>query len=108
MAMKRRTNRPLFDESFVMPEPFVCNPDGQSLKRYDGPPLTIGGELDKLATNIGMGRCFAGIHWCSDVEDGLRLGEEVAIRILREVRLTLPEPFSGLQFHRLDGQLATV
>jgi hypothetical protein len=93
-----------FDETFDIPEPLVANADGLSLKRYDGPPLTLRGELDKLATNVGMGRCFAGIHWRSDVEEGLRLGEEVAIRVLREIRLTTREPFSGFRFHRLDGQ----
>lgn len=96
-----------FDETFVIPEPLVANADGLSLKRWDGPPLTLRGELDKLAANIGMGRCFAGIHWRSDVEEGMRLGEEVAIRVLREIRLTAHEPFSGFRFHRLDGRAVT-
>jgi hypothetical protein len=96
-----------FDETFVLPEPVVSRADGHSLERYDGPPLTLGGELDKLATNIGMGRCFGGIHWRSDVEEGLRLGEEVAIRVLRELQLTATEPFGGFRFHRLNGQPVT-
>jgi hypothetical protein len=93
-----------FDETFVIPDPVVVGEDGISVKRYDGPPLTVGGELDKLATNIGMGRCFAGIHWRSDIEAGLRFGEDVAISVLREVKLTCHEPFSGFRFHRLNGQ----
>jgi hypothetical protein len=93
-----------FDETFVIPEPVVARADGLSLARFDGPPLTAGGELDKLAANIGMGRAFAGIHWRSDVEAGMRLGEEVAISVLRELQLTAREPFSGFRFHRLDGQ----
>jgi hypothetical protein len=93
-----------FDENFVIPEPVVCSANGLALKRYDGPPLTLRGELDKLATNIGMGRCFAGIHWRSDIDEGLRLGEDVAIRVLREVRLTTHEPFGGFRFHRFDGE----
>jgi hypothetical protein len=93
-----------FDERFSIPEPVVCSANGLALKRYDGPPLTLRGELDKLATNIGLGRCFAGIHWRSDIEEGLRLGEEVAIRVLREVHLTMHEPFGGFRFHRLSGQ----
>lgn len=93
-----------FDETFVIPDPVMAGEDGVSVKRYDGPPLTVGGELDKLATNIGMGRCFAGIHWRSDIEAGLRLGEEVAISVLREVKLTCHEPFSGFRFHRFNGQ----
>src|SRR6266446_1725438 len=39
------------------------------------PGLTIGGEIDKLASNIAFGRNFAGIHWRSDAEEGMRLGE---------------------------------
>ncbi len=94
----------LFDETFVLPEPVVARADGLALVRFDGPPLTLGGELDKLAANIGMGRAFAGIHWRSDLEAGMRLGEEVAISVLRELQLTAREPFSGFRFHRLDGQ----
>jgi hypothetical protein len=93
-----------FDETFPIPDPLTANADGLSLKRYDGGVLTVGGELDKLATNMGIGRCFAGIHWRSDVEEGLRLGEEVAIAVLREIRLAMHEPFSGFRFHRLDGR----
>jgi hypothetical protein len=93
-----------FEETFVLREPFVANANGQSLKRYPGAPLTVRGELDKLAANAGMGRCWAGIHWRSDVEEGLRLGEEVAIRVLREGRLALHERFAGFRFHRIDGR----
>jgi hypothetical protein len=93
-----------FDETVVIPDPVVAGEDGISVKRYDGPPLTVGGELDKLATNIGMGRCFAGIHWRSDIEAGLRLGEEVAISVLREIKLSCHEPFSGFRFHRFNGE----
>jgi len=93
-----------FDEEWIVRDPFVANANGQSLKRYAGPPLTVGGELDKLASNIGFGRCWAGIHWRSDIEEGLRLGEEVAIRVLREERLAAHEPFGGFRFHRADGR----
>jgi hypothetical protein len=96
-----------FDEAWVLPEAVTASADGLSLARYDGPPLTVGGELDKLATNIGLGRMFAGIHWRSDIEAGMRLGEEVAISVLRELQLTCREPFSGFRFHRLDGRPVT-
>jgi hypothetical protein len=97
-----------FDESYVLPDPVVASADGLSLASYQGPPLTVGGELDKLAANIGTGRTFAGIHWRSDVEEGLRLGEEVAICTLREIRLAAREAFFGFRFHRLDGQPVAV
>jgi len=40
--------------------------DPTKLIPYVGPPLTVGGELNKLATNIGQGRNWAGIHFRSD------------------------------------------
>jgi hypothetical protein len=92
-----------FDENWVFPDPVQSKADGRAVYRYDGPPLTLRGELDKLAANLGMGRCFAGIHWRSDVEEGLRLGEDVAIRVLREIRLASHES-CAFRFHRLDGR----
>jgi hypothetical protein len=97
-----------FDEKYVLPQPVEPSADGQALQPYGGPPLTVGGELDKLAVNIGMGRNFAGIHWRSDLAEGLRLGEEVAISVLREIKLTGNELLAGFTFHRLDGTPVTV
>lgn len=97
-----------FDDSFVVPSPVVATPDGLGLEPYKGPPLTVGGELDKLAWNVGMGRNFAGVHWRSDTGAGLDLGERVAIEVLREVKLTGNEVFSGFHLRRFDGQRVTV
>ena len=52
----------IFDERFVIPSPVEPNADGLRLQDYDGPPLTVGGELNKLAFNIGMARVMAGLH----------------------------------------------
>ncbi len=97
-----------FDASYLVPNPVVPTPDGLALQPWSGPALTVGGELDKLAWNIGMGRDFAGIHWRSDVEAGLELGERGAMAVLRELRLTGNELFSGWSFRRLDGQRTTL
>jgi hypothetical protein len=93
-----------FDDSWVVPKPMVATADGLALEAYGGPPLTVGGELDKLAWNIGMGRNFAGIHWRSDVGAGVELGERAAIEVLREVRLTGNEVFSGFSLRRFGGE----
>jgi hypothetical protein len=98
----------LFDESFVIPNPVVATPDGLSLVPYSGPDLTVGGELNKLASNIAMGRNFAGIHWRSDYAESLKLGEAVAISILRDQRLTYQEDFRGFTFTKFDGSTVTV
>ena len=46
--------------------------------------MTVGGELNKLAANIAMGRNFAGIHYRADADHGMRLGERVAIACLQD------------------------
>ncbi|HEY0555989.1 MAG TPA: vanadium-dependent haloperoxidase [Thermoanaerobaculia bacterium] len=50
----------------------------------EGATLTVGGELDKLASNIAFGRNFAGVHFRSDGEHGILIGEEVAIHYLQD------------------------
>lgn len=92
-----------FEESFVLPNPVVPSADGLSLLPYSGSPLTVGGELNKLAVNICMGRDFAGIHWRSDGAEGLQLGEDAAVRILQDYRNTYNEDFVGFSFTKFDG-----
>ena len=47
-------------EGTIPPE--VASNDGLELVEYPG-TLTVGGELDKLASNVVMGRVLAGVHW---------------------------------------------
>lgn len=98
----------LLDESFEVPNPVVPAPDGQSLVPYVGGPLTVGGELNKLAANVAMGRNVAGIHWRTDYTESLKLGEAVAISVLRDQRLTYTEDFQGFTFRKFDGTGITV
>jgi hypothetical protein len=101
----------VFDENAIISNPVVPTADGLSLVPYTGPDaanLTVGGELNKLATNIAMGRNFAGVHWRSDFAEGLKLGEALAISVLRDQRLTYGEDFAGSTFTRLDGTRVTV
>ena len=71
-------------------------------------PLTVGGELNKLASNMALGRNWAGIHYRTDGIEGLRLGEAAAIQYLED-QLTLPqgEPVE-LSFESFDGEPLTV
>lgn len=89
-------------------EPMKPNKDGTKLVPYDGPPLTLGGELNKLAYNLSLGRDMSGVHWRADDIEGNRQGEEVAIRILRELRATYIEPFEGFSLTKFDGTTITV
>jgi hypothetical protein len=98
----------LFDEAFVIPDPVEASPDGTRLVPYSGPPLTVGGELNKLAFNIGMGRVFAGIHWRSDVVWGNRLGESVSLGLLADEAGCYNEPFAGYSLRKFDGRSVVV
>jgi hypothetical protein len=97
-----------FKEDFEIPDPVEPRADGTGVDPYTGPPLTVKGELNKLAHNLSLGRDMSGVHWRADDIQGNRQGEEVAIRILREARPTLPEPFGGFIFSRFDGTTTTI
>ncbi|TFV69289.1 twin-arginine translocation pathway signal protein [Bradyrhizobium frederickii] len=98
-----------FDESRVIVNPVQPDPaDPTRLVPYTGAPLTVGGELNKLAVNFGFGRNWAGIHWRSDASASMAIGEEVAIGMLRDERMTLREPFDGFSFTRFDGSRLTI
>jgi hypothetical protein len=92
-----------FEESWVLPNPVVPTADGIRLVPYQGPPLTVGGELNKLASNIAIGRNIAGVHWRSDATESLRLGETIAIDYLRDLREGVHEPFRGFNLTKFDG-----
>lgn len=92
-----------FNEDFVLPIPVTASDDGLSLKSFKGAPLTVGGELNKLANNLGIARAFAGIHYRSDCFHGMNLGEDAAIGLLRNYRHTFNEPFQGFKLTKFDG-----
>jgi membrane-associated phospholipid phosphatase len=99
-----------FDESHRLPDPLVPSADGTALVPYDGPDadrLTVGGELDKLAANIGAARNMGGVHWRTDFTEAVRLGEEIAIGVLREVKSANHEDVS-FTLGRFDGTSLTI
>lgn len=96
-----------FDESWPIDDPVLPTADGSALEPYRGSSLTVGGELDKLATNIAFGRNAAGVHWRSDGLGGLLLGESVALSVLADLRLCAPEEFRGYSVTRFDGSRAS-
>jgi len=100
-----------FDETFVIPNPVEAAPstdpdkDGTTLRDYTGPGaenLTVGGELNKLAANISIARNMAGVHWRSDYTESVKLGEVIAIGILKEQANTYNENFS-FRLTKFDG-----
>lgn len=97
-----------FKGSFVIPNPVVPDAAGTSLVPYTGPALTIEGELNKLATNISIGRDAAGVHFRSDGDNGLALGEEMAISLLSDYINTYHEDHPGFTFNKFDGTSVTI
>jgi hypothetical protein len=98
----------LFNESFVIPSPVTPSDDGLSLAPYTGASLTVGGELNKLASNIALGRDAAGVHYRSDGVEGIKLGEAIAISILRDTAALYNEVFQGFSFTKYDGTPVTI
>jgi hypothetical protein len=43
---------------------------------------TVGAELDQLSFNIGLGRCWAGLNYPIDIIEGLKMGQQIALRYL--------------------------
>ncbi|HEV2761865.1 MAG TPA: hypothetical protein VGV38_02630, partial [Pyrinomonadaceae bacterium] len=103
-----------YDQDFVLPDflTFKPNKAGTALEPYvagkDGPPLTLGGELNKLAHNITWGRNMSGVHFRHDGTESNKMGEEAAVRILAEEASTYAEPFEGFSLTKFDGTKITV
>lgn len=78
--------------------------DGKKLTKCEVKhPLTLEGELNKLAANISIGRNMAGVHYYSDYYDSLRMGEEIAIGMLEEQALCYPTDDFVLTLPTFDG-----
>lgn len=99
-----------FDENWVIPNPVRATTDGLDLVPYTGADagaLTVGGELNKVAANIAIGRNMAGVHWRSDYAESVKLGEHVALCILKQ-QSTLYNEDSSFTLTRFDGSTVTV
>ena len=96
------------DGNFVIPNPVMPRADGLSLVPYNGAPLTVNGELSKLAFNISFGHgIHAGIHFRSSTHWSILLGEQVALSILRDRARSYNEPFT-INITKFDGTTATI
>lgn len=100
-----------FDGNFQIKAPLVPSSNGGSLVPYagaDASEMTINGEFNKLGHNVTFGHgLHGGIHWRSDSDDSLLLGEAVGISYLQDMARTYNEKFK-VQFTKFDGSLATI
>jgi hypothetical protein len=91
--------------------PYIASANGTARNAYNGVDandLTIEGELNKLASNIGIGRNIAGVHWRSDHTASIALGEQVAIDTLRDYAATFEERNIEFRFRKFDGSTAVI
>jgi hypothetical protein len=104
-----------FDGTFTLSNPQVPNRDGTKLEAWNYDPetgdpgvLTVNGELHKLAHNITFGHgLHGGIHWRSDSDSSMFLGEAVALTFLQDLACTYPESFT-VTLTKLDGTTAMI
>ncbi len=97
-------------ENFIMADPKQPNAGGTALSNYIGDPLSAEGELNKVAANVAIGRNIAGVHWNSDADESLKLGEQVAIQVLRDHKKMYhpAENYAGYTFRKFDGTRVTI
>ena len=104
-----------FDENAVIQTPVRPTTDARGryteLEPIDA-ELTVGGEINKLATNVAYARSLAGIHYRSDTVAGMRIGERIATSVLRDRLQQRPEEAYGsrgsFSFTTFDGTEVTV
>ena len=97
-----------FNGNFVIPNPVMSSDDGLSLQPYTGSQLTVNGELAKLGHNVSSGHgIHAGIHYRSDTDQSLLLGEAVALGVLRDKAACYHEKFS-VTLTKFDGTTTTI
>jgi len=90
--------------------------DGNSLINYTGNDrneMTVYGEINKLASNIGIGRNWANVHYRTDGIESLKLGELVAIKYMEDKLSSMIENNSDnkhlkIKFTRFDGSVYTI
>ncbi len=104
-----------YDGDYTFDHPVMPSYDGTSLLSWTGQPgtgspgtLTLNGELNKLAHNITFGHgIHGGIHWRSDSDSSVLLGEAVALRFLQDLACTYQEKIS-VTFKKIDGTSVTI
>jgi membrane-associated phospholipid phosphatase len=74
----------------------------------DQSPSTSHEELRKLARNFGEARIILGIHYESDVTEGIALGERAALLVLRQAKAKAEQPWGATTFWGVTGRMQAV
>lgn len=93
----------------------VPDNSGDNLISYSGNDIndiTIDSELNKLAANVAYGRNWAGVHYRSDAEAGMKLGEDIVISWYQNVLSNQVENKNGklpvITIKKLNGELFNI
>ena len=89
---------------------------GTSLSNYGGSTsgMTVATEINKIASNVVLGRDWAGVHYRSDGIKGMELGEEVAMKFMGDLLSVCPEnklPENtppAISFRKFNGEMAVI
>ena len=104
-----------YDGDWTFPSPQMPTYDGAALLPWTGQPgagmagvLNVNGELAKLGHNITFGHgLHGGIHWRSDSDASLLLGEAAALSFLEDLKCSYAEKFS-VTIKKFDGTSVTI
>ncbi|MBO0806260.1 MAG: hypothetical protein J2P25_24695 [Nocardiopsaceae bacterium] len=106
-----------FDGTAAIEDPLVPTDNGKGTAAFKPPAppaggkpgsLTVNGELHKLAHNISFGHgIHAGIHWRSDTDTSIQLGEAIALSYLQDHAHGYNERFS-IPITKLDGSTVSI
>jgi membrane-associated phospholipid phosphatase len=94
-----------FDNKYEL-DVYEPNHDGQSLLNTCK-KTTVEDEINKLASNLGHGRMWAGIHYNMDIISGMKIGEKVAISCLKELIHRYPMDIS-VSFPSFNNKIITI
>ncbi|QKF94637.1 haloperoxidase PAP2-like protein [Fadolivirus algeromassiliense] len=102
--------------SSLIPGPVEPAAGGATLVAYTGADaggMSIWGEINKLASNISIGRNWAGVHYRQDAIEGMLLGEQIAIKYMEDclsgmVENNLNGTFPQITFRKFDGTHTTI
>ncbi|MFK8006584.1 MAG: vanadium-dependent haloperoxidase [Saprospiraceae bacterium] len=89
---------------------FVPDKNGEMLKTVPLTNyLTVGDELNKIAANISIGRNWGGVHFYSDYEQSIYMGEQIAIGMLQEQSIMYnPLENSSMSLTKFDGDKISI
>lgn len=72
-----------------------------------GMKTTVGDELNKLASNMAIGRNWSGVHYHMDAISGLKRGEKVAISCLEDMMQRYPHELI-ISIPKFNGHIVTL